>query len=78
MVNGLAILVMMNNSVVDDVRSKGHILLRFLAFRFNSYWHLCALECSKDFCTLMDCYMPLNVTHHLPQPNYTLCVDIMF
>ncbi len=49
-----------------DVRSKGHILLGFLASRYNNYWHVCALECWKDFCTIMDCCMPLNVTHHPP------------
>jgi hypothetical protein len=43
------------------VRSKGHILLLF-----NNYWHVCALECWKGFYRLMDCCMPLNVTHHPP------------
>jgi hypothetical protein len=74
-VDGPIILAMMSNSIVDDVGSKGHILLRFLASRFNNYWHLCALECWKGFCTLMDCCMPLNV-HTIPH-NQTIHYVLM-
>jgi hypothetical protein len=66
MVDGPAIFTMMSNFAVDDVRSKGHILFKILAFKFNNYWHLRELECWNFFCTLMDCCMPLNVTHHPP------------